>query len=85
MPDQKIDGPYRNGPTVGITEAEGSIALGKHFLVFPTHPEEECSYVRIVDRDSLAEKAYWICDEWAEAPTEVMGAIIGAMCDGLNP
>ena len=79
----KIDGPYRDGPTLGITDDEMVLTFGVHFLVFPKYPHP-CSYVRIVDRHTLAEKAYWICDEWAEAPEEVMGAIIGAMCDGIK-
>lgn len=41
----------------------------------PAYPEE-CTYVRIVV-DGL-EIAYWIEDEWRDAPAEVMGAIIGA-------
>ena len=38
------------------------------------------SYVRVCDPDG-AEVAYWSCDEWREAPEEVMGAIIGALCE----
>lgn len=41
----------------------------------PAHPED-CNYVRIV-LDGL-ELGYWTCDEWRDAPAEVMGAIIGA-------
>lgn len=37
------------------------------------------SYVRICDRQGF-EVAYWNEDEWREAPAEVMGAIIGALC-----
>ena len=41
----------------------------------PSHPEER-TYVRIVV-DGL-EIAYWVEDEWRDAPGEVMGALIGA-------
>jgi hypothetical protein len=41
----------------------------------PAYPES-CSYVRIVV-DGL-EVAYWVEDEWKDAPAEVMGAILGA-------
>lgn len=41
----------------------------------PAHPAE-CDYVRIVV-DGY-EIAYWVADEWSEAPASVMGAIIGA-------
>lgn len=42
----------------------------------PNHPEA-CSYVRVVV-DGF-ETAYWIEDEWASAPAEVMGALIGTL------
>lgn len=42
---------------------------------FPAHPEE-CSYVRVLA--SGIEVAYWINDEWAEDPSVVMGALMGA-------
>lgn len=67
--------------TMGIEDHEGSIAIGKIYLVFPKYPAP-CDYVRIVDRHSLAEIVYWSHTEWAEAPEEVMGAIIGALCQG---
>jgi hypothetical protein len=35
------------------------------------------SYVRVCDQDGQ-ETGYWTYDEWAEAPEEVMGAILGA-------
>lgn len=38
---------------------------------------DECDYVRIVDHQGK-EVAYWSCDEWAEDPMLVMGAILGA-------
>jgi hypothetical protein len=46
----------------------------------PPFPEE-CSYVRVVSAAG-EEIAYWVCDEWEEAPTEVMGAIFGAALGG---
>lgn len=42
----------------------------------PAHPED-CGYVRVV-ADGL-EIAYWIADEWQQAPAAVMGALIGAL------
>jgi hypothetical protein len=70
-------------PRKGIDDDEGSIAIGNRFLVFPKYPAP-CSYVRIVDRHSLSEIVYWCVDEWEEAGADVMGAIIGAMCEGLK-
>lgn len=52
-------------------------------LVCPAEPEE-CSFVRVEEADGT-EIAYWVCDEWAEAPTEVMGAILGAAGGGSLP
>lgn len=66
-----------------IQDSEGSLTLGEVYLVFPKSPDE-CGYVRIVNRHNLAETAYWDQNEWAEAPAEVMGAIIGAMCMGVR-
>ena len=67
----------------GIDDDEGSIAIGNRYLVFPKFPAA-CSYVRIVDRHSLSEIAYWVYTEWEEDGQDVMGAIIGAMCAGLE-
>jgi len=67
----------------GLEENEGSIAIGKYYFVFPKFPAE-CSYVRVVDKHLLTEIAYWVVDEWEEDGADVMGAIIGALCDGLN-
>ena len=41
----------------------------------------ECDYMRVTDRADN-EIAYWSCDEWAESPMEVMGAIVGALNGG---
>lgn len=47
------------------------------FLKVPSYPED-CSYIRVCD--SLhREIAYWNSEELAEAPEEVLGAIIGAL------
>lgn len=44
----------------------------------PAHPAE-CSYVRITVPGIVPlELAYWISDEWRDAPAEVMGALLGA-------
>lgn len=45
---------------------------------------EGADYVRFVDGKG-GEVAYWICDEWAESPVEVMGAICGAMKASKGP
>lgn len=37
------------------------------------------SYVRVCDPEGV-EVMYWNAEEWGEAPEEVMGAIIGALC-----
>lgn len=66
-----------------IKDHEGILRLGAYYLVFPKHPAE-CSYVRIVDCSGLAEIAYWSVTEWEEAGAEVMGAIIGVMCEGYK-
>lgn len=67
----------------GINDDEGSIIVGQNYLVFPKFPLP-CDYVRIVDRSTLNEVAYWVNDEWAGEPSDVMGAIIGALCEGLT-
>lgn len=41
---------------------------------------EECTYARITVMGY--ELAYWTDDEWQEAPSEVMGALLGAACHG---
>ena len=41
------------------------------------------SYVRVCDQNG-EEIAYWSCDEWAEDPQLVMGAILGAAKSGDN-
>jgi hypothetical protein len=40
----------------------------------PAYPAE-CEYVRVVLEGY--ELMYWHCDEWAESPMEVMGALLG--------
>lgn len=53
-------------------------------LRFPTYEEESngVSYVRVVDLEGR-EIAYWVCDEWREAPEEVMGAILSTLVQGI--
>ena len=50
------------------------------YLVFPSAEVEPggASYVRFIDHNG-GEIAYWVCDEWAEEPEYVMGAILGTM------
>lgn len=48
-------------------------------LVADGEDETGTSYVRVCDPEGN-EVAYWNEDEWREAPAEVMGAIIGALC-----
>lgn len=47
---------------------------------YQNHPVG-ASYVRVCDPNG-DQIAYWVCDEWQEAPEEVMGAIIGAANGG---
>ena len=42
-----------------------------------------CSYIRFVDADDN-ELAYWVCDEWAEKPEEVIGAIMACIQNGAS-
>lgn len=46
----------------------------------PPHPAE-CDYVRVVVAGDL-EIAYWTSDEWKDASSDVMGAIMGAANGG---
>ena len=50
------------------------------FLKAPAYPQE-CDYVRVCDPLGR-EIAYWVADEWEQAPQEVMGAVIGALTRG---
>ena len=54
-------------------------------LCFETHAEnmDGCSYIRFIDEDG-DELAYWICDEWAEEPQLVMGAIMACIQNGAQ-
>lgn len=45
----------------------------------PAYPDE-CSYVRITQEGY--ELAYWVSDEWADDPENVMGAIMGCAHGG---
>ena len=55
---------------------ESVCARGVREIRFPAYPDE-CDYVRITVQGF--EIAYWVSDEWKEAPIEVMGAIMGAI------
>lgn len=57
-------------------ENEIVIPMGLREMRVPAHPLE-CNYVRFcVDGVELS---YWAAEEWATAPAEVMGAIIGSI------
>lgn len=56
--------------------AETVIPMGKREMRVPAFPDE-CSYVRFC-ADGV-ELTYWAEDEWASAPAEVMGAIVGGI------
>lgn len=79
----------------GLNEVEATHAVGAKILDYgeesvrsilgsvrdvrcPAFPAE-CDYVRVTVCG--IEIAYWTSDEWASSPTEVMGALLGA----LNP
>lgn len=55
----------------------------RRFLVFPDAEAQPggVDFVQVVDQYGH-EIAYWVSDEWAEAPQEVMGAILGAFYNG---
>lgn len=65
-----------NGPVLDYGD-EAIIPLGDKQIRCPAHPAE-CDYVRITDLNG-GELVYWLSTEWAEAPQEVMGAILGAI------
>ena len=46
----------------------------------PSYPSE-CDYIRVVDNG--LEIGYWSSDEFAEAPVEVLGAMMGALKGGM--
>lgn len=67
-------------------KAECRIKVGSGFLVFQSakaHPGGT-DYVCVRNADN-AEIAYWDVAEWAENPTGVMGAIMGALCSLCGP
>lgn len=51
-------------------------------IVFPSFESDSsgASYVRVLKPDGT--ESYWIADEWNEEPELVMGAILGALCEG---
>lgn len=73
--DVEIEHAINNADAEYDDECIIELANGKslHCPAFP----DDCDYVRIVQGGY--EIAYWIYNEWAECPREVMGAIIGAM------
>jgi hypothetical protein len=70
----------------GVEKGEVFIdTVGGEKVVFPSAVSEPdgASYVRIVDERGV-ELVLWNSEEWAEAPEEVMGAILGAMSGGAK-
>lgn len=47
----------------------------------PEYPSP-CHYLRLLRPDGT-ELAYWDAREWGDNPTEVVGAIVGRICEGL--
>ena len=57
---------------------------GERLCFETTHDNSEgCSYIRFVDANGN-QLAYWVCNEWKEAPQEVMGAIMGCLLNGAR-
>ena len=70
---------------VSSVDEEIRVKFNSGFLCFDSSVANPygVSYVRFLDLDGN-EIAYWVCDEWSESPEaaeEVMGAIMGALCD----
>ena len=68
--DAQSDGPLHYGEECVVLTHSGRA------IHSPAYPAE-CSYIRIVEQGF--ELGYWDKAEWAEAPEEVMGAIMGAL------
>ena len=64
---------------MGIEEAQIRTENGITMAV-PAFPAP-CSYVRLLGEGG-EELAYWDHQEWRDEPEEVMGAIMGAICEG---
>ncbi len=72
----------------GIDDDEVRIPVGDggFYLVFPSSQKDETGvdYVRITEWAAPhSEVVYWTASEWADAPKEVMGAIMGAIQNGV--
>jgi len=61
---------------------EVNVVVGNIILCFPQYPDK-CDYVRILDIAGN-ELYYWIADEWEQEPDFVMGAIMGAIAEGVK-
>jgi hypothetical protein len=67
-----------------VYDSEMSLLTHSGFALHaPAYPNE-VDYVRVLDPLGR-EVAYWVADEWQEAPQEVMGAILGALQRGVVP
>ena len=67
-----------------VYDSEMSLLTHSGFALHaPAYPNE-VDYVRVLDPLGR-EIAYWVADEWQEAPQEVMGAILGALQRGVMP
>lgn len=72
---------------IGIDPSECVVdTIEGQALVFPSVETNEagCDYIRFIRTSDQRELLYWIASEWAEAPEEVMGAIMGAILKGAN-
>jgi len=75
-----------------LEDGELFIQCGCRALVFPgvKHEPDGVSYVRVIEivddhEEALCQEiAYWDSDEWRDAPEEVMGAILGALFEGVR-
>jgi hypothetical protein len=74
--------------TKGLDDDEVHMPVGdgSTWLIFPSYKKsEEVDYVRFADADAPhKERVYWNADEWREAPTEVMGAIMACILNGVD-
>jgi hypothetical protein len=63
--------------------AECGIQTHTGFFLRTPAPPAPCDYVRVCDPLGR-EIGYWRAKEWAEAPEDVMGAVVGALCRGIS-
>ena len=69
----------------GVRQGEGFFTSpGGDVVCFPSTLIETdgVSYIRFVDAQTGDEILYYDSEEWAQAPKEVMGAILGALSAG---